>query len=79
MTTNEKIKTRLAEVNVWGQLMERLDYIRKGIDVDIEQYQRQIEEGELGSDCWQNEEIDELKIKLAVCMFVEQVILKSIG
>ncbi len=79
MTTNEKIKTRLEEVNVWAQLMERLDYLRKDINGDIVSYYKQIEENELGPDCWQSEAIDKLKIKLAACMFVEQVILKSIG
>lgn len=79
MNTNEKIKVRLEECNVWASLMDRLDYLRKDISVDIDQYRQQIVDEELDETCWQNVEISKLKIKLAACDSVEAVILKSIG
>ncbi len=79
MSTNDKIKVRLEECNVWASLMDRLDYLRKDVSGDIARYRQQIVDEELEETCWQNEEIAKLKIKLAACDSVEAVILKAIG
>lgn len=79
MSTNDKIKVRLEECNVWASLMDRLDYLRRDVFGDIERYRQQIADEELDETCWQNEEIAKLKLKLAACDSVEAVILKAIG
>ena len=79
MSTNEKIKVRLQECNVWADLMDRLDNLRKDLSGEIDRYRQQIVDQELDETCWQNEEISKLKIRLDACDSVEAVILKSIG
>ena len=79
MSTNEKIKVRIEECNVWAQLIDRLDCLRKNASSDIARYRQQIADEVLGEECWQNEEIARLKIKLSACDFIEAVILKAIG
>lgn len=79
MSTNEKIKARIEECNVWASLMDRIDYLRKDVSGDIARYRQQIADEELDNNCWQAEEIEKLKIKLAACDSVEAVILKAIG
>ena len=79
MTVNEKIKVRLEEVEIWKQVMDRIDYARTDAKSNITRYQVQIENDELEPDCWQAKEIARLKLRLSACESVESAVLNCIG
>lgn len=80
----EKINARIAEIGIWGELADHLDYMENSVRADVDNLTNEIKErypdgGDEVTRSWQYADLQRAKTRLKAFESVRTMILKVMG